>query len=261
MQLPLYQVDAFTSQVFGGNPAAVVPLESWLPDEKLRAIALENNLSETAYFVRSRDRYHLRWFTPAVEVDLCGHATLASAHVIFTRLEPDATKVTFDSRGGELTVTRDGGLYTLDFPALRPLPVSAPAIIGDALGRQPVAAFGARDYLFVFETEDDVRALRPNMEKLSQLDRFAVIVTAPGKDCDFVSRFFAPARGVNEDPVTGSAHCTLTPYWSSRLKKTRLHARQVSARGGELWVEDLGDRIRISGKAADYLEGRITIPD
>jgi PhzF family phenazine biosynthesis protein len=152
-------------------------------------------------------------------------------------------------------------MYTLDFPALRPLPVSAPPMIAEALGANPTQTFAARDYLFVLESEDEVRRLKPNMERLAQLDRFAVIVTAPGGDCDFVSRFFAPARGVNEDPVTGSAHCTLTPYWSSRLSKTKMHARQVSPRGGELWVEDLGERIKISGKAVDYLEGRITIPD
>ncbi len=260
IKLRLYHVDAFTAAVFSGNPAAVVPLEGWLPDDRLQAIAAENNLSETAFIVGGRGRYQIRWMTPTTEVDLCGHATLASGWVVFNVLEPEGSAVTFDSKSGPLTVTRDGPLLALDFPSRPPEPASEalPALTA-ALGRAPREAFSARDYMAVYDHENDVRALRPDMERVAALQHFAVIVTAPGREHDFVSRFFAPAQGVPEDPVTGSAHCTLIPYWSRRLGKTHLRAFQASPRGGELVCEDRGDRVRIAGRAAKYLEGTIEV--
>lgn len=265
MKLPIYQIDAFAGAVFGGNPAAVVPLESWLPDATLQAIALENNLSETAYLVAEGDGWRLRWFTPAVEVDLCGHATLASAYLIFTRLKPGLTRARFQTRSGLLEVTRDGDLLTMDFPAMRPKPLDDAgkmrAALGEALGRAPREVWVARDVVAVYDSADEVRALKPDMTALVRLDAFAVLATAPGSEpgVDFVSRFFAPARGVPEDPVTGSAHCELTPFWAERLGKTRLSARQVSARGGELVCEDRGTRVAIAGRAVLYLEGTISV--
>ncbi|MDX2152542.1 MAG: PhzF family phenazine biosynthesis protein [Bryobacteraceae bacterium] len=261
MKLPLYQVDAFTSRPFAGNPAAVVPLENWLADSTLQAIAAENNLSETAFFVKNGDRYHLRWMTPAVEVDLCGHATLASAYVIFQHLEPHRQSVAFDTRSGELLVERDGELLSLDLPARKPTPCPPSAALADALGAPPAALFGSRDYLALYQTEEEVLALAPDMAKLSAIDRFAVIATAPGRNCDFVSRFFAPAKGVPEDPVTGSAHASLVPFWGERLGKQRMFARQVSSRGGELHCEWRGERVIVKGQVAPYLEGAITLPD
>ncbi len=261
MEVALYQVDAFTGRLFGGNPAAVCPLEAWLPEATMQAIAAENNLSETAFFVPEGEGFGLRWFTPAVEVDLCGHATLASAYVIFERLRREAGKVRFLTRSGELVVARDGERLRMDFPARPPQVCEAHADLVPALGGRPWAVLGARDYLVVYETAAEVAALRPDMERLKQVDRFAVIVTAPGEDCDFVSRFFAPSKGVPEDPVTGSAHCTLVPYWSGRLGKRSLYARQISARGGELWCEDAGERVSMAGEAVLYLEGRIRVPE
>ena len=262
MRIPIYQVDAFTGELFRGNPAAICPLDRWLPDQVLQSIAAENNLSETAYYVPEGDGYRLRWFTPGVEVDLCGHATLASAHVIFSiRREQSGSRVSFLSKSGELTVERENDLYALDFPARPAAECAVDAGLTAALGAAPKLVLGARDYLCVFDSEEEVRALAPNMEKLAAIDRFAFIVTAAGRDCDFVSRFFAPAKGVPEDPVTGSAHCTLIPYWSRRLNKTKLHARQISRRGGELWCEARGERVRIAGRAVKFLEGHIEIPD
>jgi len=259
MRIPLYQVDAFSGRVFAGNPAAVCPLETWLSDEQMQSIARENNLSETAFFVPEGDGYRLRWFTPGVEVDLCGHATLASAFVIFQHLAPELNSVSFQTRSGELIVTRNGDRLTMDFPSRPPGPVEVHPQLLPALGEEPWQVLGASDYLAVYESEDQVRALRPDMGKLMEVDLFAVIVTAPGGDCDFVSRFFAPSKGVPEDPVTGRAHCTLIPYWSRRLGKKHLFARQVSARGGELWCEDRGDRVQISGQAAEFLQGTIIL--
>lgn len=259
MKIPIVQVDAFTDRVFAGNPAAVCPLESWLPDAALQSIAFENNLSETAFFVGRDGDYEIRWFTPTTEVDLCGHATLASAHVILTMLEPARGEVRFGSRSGALRVTKAGDLLCLDFPARAPSPCAMPEGIEEALGRQPREVQSARDLMAVYDTEQEVRALRPDMAKLVALDRFAVIVTAPGTECDFVSRFFAPAQGVPEDPVTGSAHCTLVPYWAKRLGKAKLHARQVSPRGGELYCEQRGERVLIAGRAVRFLEGTIQI--
>jgi len=256
-RIRIYQVDAFSSQVFSGNPAAICPLEEWLPDDQMQAIAGENNLSETAFFVRNGDGYGLRWFTPAVEIDLCGHATLASAFIILNDLTPSENSVRFQTKSGTLLVNREGDLYSLDFPSRPPAECDVPSQLVEALGASPEAVLAARDYMVVYASEDQVRKLEPNMQLVSQLDKFAVIVTAPGRDVDFVSRFFAPAKGVPEDPVTGSAHCTLIPYWSKRLGKKKLHAYQVSRRGGELWCEDRGDRVTMSGKAARFLEGTI----
>lgn len=257
MILPLYQVDAFTGKLFAGNPAAVCPLESWLGDRQMQSIAAENNLSETAFFVRNGDVYDLRWFTPACEVDLCGHATLASAFVVLEYLDRSAAAVRFHTKSGELRVRRNGDLLTMDFPARPPQPCDPLPALAEALGKPPRELGAARDYLAVYDSEEDVRSLDPDMRALAAVDHFAVIVTAPGKDVDFVSRFFAPAEGVDEDPVTGSAHCTLAPYWAQRLGKTSFHALQVSARGGELWCELAGDRVAISGRAVRYLEGTI----
>lgn len=264
MRIPVYHVDAFASRPFEGNPAAICPLEAWLPDATLQAIAGEHNLSETAYYVARGSHYELRWFTPEVEVDLCGHATVASAHVIFdVRRELAGKRVTFQSKSGELGVDRisENGtvLYALDFPSRPPQPIAPLPSLEQALGAVPQQVLKARDYLCVFGSEDEVLALQPDMGKLGRLDCFAVIVTAPGKDCDFVSRFFAPAKGVNEDPVTGSAHCTLIPYWAERLGKTKLFARQRSQRGGELWCEDRGDRVSIGGRAVKFSAGTIEL--
>jgi len=257
--IPIYQVDAFASRLFAGNPAAVCPLEEWLDDSLLQQIAAENNLSETAFFVRGGDRYRLRWMTPEVEVDLCGHATLASAFVIFNYLDRLADSVTFDTRGGELIVRREGDLLAMDFPARLAAPCDAPPGLVHALGRSPAEVNAAQYLMAVFETEDEVRALAPDMKRLAEVDAFGVIVTAPGREADFVSRFFAPRAGISEDPVTGSSHCTLVPYWARRLCKKQLYARQVSRRGGELWCEERGDRVKIAGRAILYMQGTISV--
>jgi PhzF family phenazine biosynthesis protein len=263
MKLRLFQIDAFAGQVFAGNPAAVVPLERWLDDATLQSIASENNLSETAFFVGEKGDFHIRWMTPTDEVDLCGHATLASAWVVFNEIEKGRTEVHFRSQSGLLRVTGDGERLALDFPSRPPEPADAamPALTAAALGAHPREVLASRDYLAVFDSEDEVRALRPDMARVAALDRMAVIATAPGGDCDFVSRFFVPSLGIPEDPVTGSAHCTLVPYWSKRLGRTKLFARQVSARGGELWCEDRGERVSIAGRCVRYLEGTIDLPE
>jgi PhzF family phenazine biosynthesis protein len=258
-RIPVYQVDAFASRVFTGNPAAVCPLEQWLPDEQMQAIAAENNLAETAFFITNGDGYHLRWFTPKVEIDLCGHATLASAFIIMNELRPSAQSVQFWTKSGKLVVTRNGDLLSLDFPARPPEECQVYPGLIPALGGRPEKVLASRDYLVVYTHENELRGLTPNMDLLAKADRFAVIATAPGKDVDFVSRFFAPAQGIPEDPVTGSAHCTLIPYWSKRLRKTKLHAYQASPRGGELWCEDRGERVTISGKAVQFLVGTICL--
>jgi PhzF family phenazine biosynthesis protein len=259
MRLPIVHVDAFTSQVFRGNPAAVCPLESWLDDATLQSIATENNLSETAFIVGGKGDYQIRWMTPATEVDLCGHATLASAFVLFADQEKGRDEVVFRSKSGELRVRRDGDLLTLDFPARPPQPKTAGDDLLAGLGRTPREVWAARDWMAVFESEDEVRRLAPDFARLARVEGFAVIVTAPGARVDFVSRFFAPSQGLPEDPVTGSSHCTLVPFWSKRLGKKRLHALQVSPRGGELFCEDRGDRVAISGRAVRYLQGTIEI--
>jgi PhzF family phenazine biosynthesis protein len=258
--IPVFQVDAFTSRVFGGNPAAVCPLEEWLPDDKLQAIAAEHNLSETAYLRRSAPGlYDLRWFTPAVEVDLCGHATLASALVVFDHLEPWLNEVNFDTRSGRLVVRRAERRLSMDFPARKPTPCQAPAALVEGLRLAPQQVLKSRDFMAVYTSEDEVRSLAPDMSLLKQLPSLGVIATAPGKKTDFVSRFFAPQSGVDEDPVTGSAHSTLIPYWAERLGKQQLHALQVSRRQGELWCTDRGERVDIAGHAVLYSRGTILI--
>jgi predicted PhzF superfamily epimerase YddE/YHI9 len=264
MKLPLYWVDAFASEVSNGNPAAVVPLTQWLPDALLQTIAFENGLAATAFLVRrGESRFELRWFSPTVELVLCGHATLAAAHTLWTELGQTGEVVTFDSHSSRLSVTHHGDRYELDFPS-RPathideLPPELLAGLGSSPGHKALVA-EALYYLCVYDSAATVRALEPRFGQLAALGRAGIIATAPGEDCDFVSRFFAPGIGIPEDPVTGSAHCTLIPYWAQRLGKHALHARQLSARGGELWCELRGDRVGITGKAALYLRGEIEI--
>ena len=259
MRIRMYQVDAFSGRVFAGNPAAVCPLTAWLSDEQMQSIAAENNLSETAFFVEDGSRFQLRWFTPLVEVDLCGHATLASAFVILDRLYPGRDRVDFETRSGHLGVKRHGDRFVLDLPARPPSRRDAVDGVADALGASPREIWAARDEMMVFDAEHEVRALQPDMTALAATGAYGVIATAPGTDCDFVSRFVAPAQGIPEDPVTGSAHCTLTPYWAQRLGKSRLFARQLSQRGGELWCCARGDRVEVAGEAALSLEGTITV--
>ncbi|MDJ0942540.1 MAG: PhzF family phenazine biosynthesis protein [Kiloniellales bacterium] len=259
MTLPIYVVDAFAEARFAGNPAAVCPLETWLPDEVMQAIAAENNLSETAFLVKADGAYDLRWFTPAKEVDLCGHATLGSAFVISTYLDPEARRMVFRTRSGELVVTRDGERLTMDFPALAPQPVERAAEVTEALGFAPQAVLAADKLMAVLESEAEVLAAAPNLDLVAVWPEDGLIITAPGETCDFVSRFFAPAGGIPEDPVTGSAHCVLAPYWAERLGKTELSARQVSARGGALDLSLAGDRVMISGRVVPYLEGIIHV--
>ena len=260
MRLPIHQIDAFAGRVFAGNPAAVCPLDDWLPDHLMQAIAGENNLSETAFLVKDGGDYEIRWFTPVTEARLCGHATLASAFLIMNDLEPGRDTVRFKTRtAGDLVVTREGDLYALDLPADPPSPVAAPDGLVTALGRAPTAVLAADRLLTVFEDEAAVRALAPDMAALVPVHEGGVIATAPGDAVDFVSRFFAPGAGIDEDPVTGSAHAILTPYWSARLGKDRLEARQVSARGGELVCEDRGERVRVIGAAARYMQGVIYV--
>lgn len=260
-RLRLYQVDAFSPEVFGGNPAAVCPLDAWLPDDVLQGIASENNLSETAFVLRDEVRgWQIRWFTPTQEVDLCGHATLAAAYILFTRLAPGLEKAAFHSRSGPLVVTQQEGEWMeMDFPAWMPQPCAMPEGLVEALGATPRQTLVTRDLMAVFDTEEQVRALVPDMAKLAQLEYFAVVATAPGYEADFVSRFFAPRVGVPEDPVTGSAHCALVPYWSRVLRKRYMLAYQLSARGGVLQCEDRGERVGIGGQAVLYLEGHITV--
>jgi len=261
MKLPIYQVDAFTNQLFGGNPAAIVPLKEWLPAPEMQKIAAENNLAETAFFIPQAEHFELRWFTPEFEIDLCGHATLATAHILFTELGYQKDNIHFHTlKAGTLTVTKQNGLYTLNFPSRVPVSCDAPAALIAAIGgKTPIEVLKSRDYVLVYETEADVLALKPDFAALAKIDLMGVIVTAKGDHSDFVSRFFIPAAGINEDPVTGSAHCNLIPYWAEKLGKTELHAYQVSARRGELWCELKGDRVLMKGKAVTYLKGEIYI--
>ena len=259
MKIPYYHVDAFTSTPFAGNPAGVCVLEAWLPDETVLGIAAENNLSETAFLVEGEGHYDLRWFTPVTEVDLCGHATLASAHVVFRHLGHTSPVVRFESKSGTLRVAREEQILVLDFPARPGERCDAPAALVEGLGREPVETYRARDHMAVFGTQAEIEALAPDMALLKEVVSLGVIATAPGDEVDFVSRFFAPTVGIPEDPVTGSAHCTLIPYWSARLGKQVLHARQVSARGGELYCQDAGERVRIGGRAVTYLTGEIEL--
>ena len=258
MHIPIYQVDAFTLGPFSGNPAAVCPLDAWLDDATLQSIAAENNLSETAFIVASAEGYDLRWFTPAIEVDLCGHATLAAGYVVLNHLQPDLDAVAFETLSGRLVVARDGDRLSMDFPARAPTPVAISQALSDALGEAPSEVHMSRDILAVYDDEARVRALSPDQAGLLALDEgLGVIATARGDAVDFVSRFFVPKAGIAEDPVTGSAHCTLVPFWAERLGKSQLVAHQVSPRGGELHCEHRGDRVIMSGRCTLFLTGSI----
>jgi len=254
----MFQVDAFTGTVFGGNPAAICVLGGWLDDALMQSIAAENNLSETAFLVQGETGYEIRWFTPRSEIDLAGHPTLASAYVVFEILEPGCTEVRFDTRhSGQLAVHKKGTLLEMDFPSRPAKPCPTPEALVEGLGVSPSEVLRSRDYLVVLGSEEEVRSVRPDFQLLENLDGFGIIITAPGEEVDFVSRFFAPGEGIPEDPVTGSAHATLIPYWSGRLGKRELHARQISARGGELFCAAKGDRVEIAGRAVLYLEGSV----
>ncbi len=264
MRLPIFRVDAFTNQAFHGNPAAVVPLKRWMEDAVLQNIAMENNLSETAFFVPDGSGYHLRWFTPIAEVPLCGHATLATAFVIFNFLAPAKKVVHFHTLSGNLSVRRKSDLLTMDFPRYVPQRCDAPDLLAEGLGLRPKEVWNTREdqnYYAIFETAREIRSLNPKMNILEKLHPCQVAVSAPDDKVDFVSRFFAPSIGIPEDPVTGSMHCALIPYWASRLGKTTLRAEQVSSRGGELSCEDLpsANRVRISGHAVLSMRGVIPL--
>ncbi len=259
MELPIYQVDAFASKVFAGNPAAVMPLQQWFDDATLQAIAAENNLSETAFLVACERGYELRWFTPSVEVNLCGHATLAAAHTLFEHLGEKGDAVYFQTRSGELGVTRSAGLLTLDFPVTPLVSAEVDLAVCDALGAIASEAVISPDdphsVVYVYEFEQDVAALQPDFAALLSASKYSVIATAPGDECDFVSRFFGPQVGIDEDPVTGSAHCALVPYWAKRLGQNALQARQISARGGDLACELRGDRVFMTGRGVTFMRG------
>ncbi len=262
MYLRVFHVDAFTAKAFSGNPAAVCPLTRWLDDDLLRLVAAENNLSETAFFVRRGDLYELRWFTPRCEVKLCGHATLASAFVLLQILVSGGYSIRFETRfSGDLTVFRDGDFLAMDFPALPPWTCpTPPAGLIEGLGKPPATVVQIEDnYFAVYPSQQDVENIRPDFRLLEKLHPAGVAITAPGKDADFVSRYFAPSYGLPEDPVTGSTHCSLAPYWAQRLGRTSLHARQISARGGELWCEFKGERVIIKGTAVLTLRGELAI--
>lgn len=260
MELTLYQVDAFTGKLFGGNPAAVCPLDKWLDDALMQSIALENNLSETAFFVKEGTHYHIRWFTPLEEVPLCGHATLASSFVIFNFIEKDADKLFFNSQSGELIVEKENDLLTLNFPSSPPAACEMKDVLLTPFKEKPIEALYAEDtYILVFETEREIREMKPDIKSITNVDSHAIITTAKGDDADFVSRFFAPKIGLDEDPVTGFAHTLLTPYWAQKLNKNKMHALQVSKRGGGLFIENLDNRVKIAGKAALYFVGKINV--
>ena len=262
MYIDIYQIDAFTDTLFSGNSAAVCPLKSWLSDDLLLKIAQENNLAETAYFIKlGNGNYHLRWFTPEIEMDLCGHATLASAHVLFEYLDYKKDTISFKTQSGLLKVKKEGDFLEMDFPSRPPQKAELPKIITDSLNIQPKEVYKDRDYLLMYNNETEIKNLKPNQVLLNQinLDPGGIIVTAKGNNVDFVSRFFTPQAALFEDPVTGSAHCTLTPFWTERLNKKELHALQISDRVGELFCRLENDRVFIKGKAVKYLNGQIII--
>ena len=260
MKIPYYQIDVFTDRLFRGNPAGVCLLPSgWLGDEAMQNIAFENNQSETAFVVEQGDSYGLRWFTPTLEMDLCGHATVAPAHVLFTEYGLKTERIVFETRSGAVSVAREAERLVLDFPSRPAAACAGPGEVEGVLGKKPLEVLRSRDYLMVFQDEADVRDMQPDFRLMEKWDCLGVIVTAPGKEADFVSRFFAPGAGVNEDPVTGSAHSTLIPYWAERLRKKDLHALQLSARGGELFCRDEGDRVKIGGRAVTYMRGEIDL--
>ena len=260
MRLVVYQVDAFTNKVFGGNPAAIIPLQSWLDDGIMQKIAMENNLSETAFFVKQEEGYHIRWFTPSLEIDLCGHATLASAYIIKTFLEPHVQELTFTTqKAGILKTHSKDGMYTLDFPARMPVTTKAPPALLDSLGiTTAIEILKSRDYFVVLPNEEAVQNMEPDFNLMKELNA-GVIITAKGRSADIVSRFFYPAAGIDEDPVTGSAHCNLIPYWSEKLGTTKIYAKQLSKRGGDLWCEYKGDRVLMSGHCVLFMTGEISI--
>lgn len=259
MELSIYQIDAFANKPFEGNPAAICPLQSWLPDKVMQSIAQENNLSETAFFVPTEHGFHIRWFTPVAEVDLCGHATLASAYVIFTFLGFKESTINFESKSGLLKVEQNDGLLVMDFPSQPPIPCQMPEEIIQAFKNTPIECLKSEDYIVVFRNENEVASAQPDFGALSKLDLRGVAITAKSNKYDFVARFFAPKFGINEDPVTGSAYTQLLPYWSNILGVTKLHAKQVSSRGGEVFCEVMGNRVNIAGKAVKYLAGEIEI--
>jgi PhzF family phenazine biosynthesis protein len=261
MKYNLYQIDAFTDTIFGGNPAVVVPLDHWLSDDVLLKIAKENAVAETAFFVDKGDTFHLRWFTPEIEMDLCGHATLASAHCLATILNYPKNEIVFESLSGNLLVNVEDGLYKLNFPARMPVEADLPLIISNSLNIQPKEILKSRDYVLVYDSETDIRNIKINQQSFDQINLApgGVIVTAKGDNCDFVSRFFTPQTSILEDPVTGSAHCSLIPFWSKRLDKKVLYAQQLSERMGKLYCEDQGDRVIISGQAKTYSIGHFWI--
>jgi PhzF family phenazine biosynthesis protein len=260
MKLKLYQVDAFTDKLFHGNPAGVCPLSEWLPDETMQNIASENNLAETAFFVKEENDYRIRWFTPKVEVDLCGHATLATGHVLFNHLNFKDSLIIFNSRSGILKVRRENEMIVMDFPKDSFIDVPAPLELTRGLGKEPIQLFKGRDdYMAVYQSEDDILNLKPDMEILCRIKSRGIIVTAKGKESDFVSRFFAPQVGINEDPVTGSAHTSLAPYWANVYMKDELTAIQLSSRKGWLKCKVTDTRVEIAGKAVTYMEGEIEV--
>ena len=259
MELNLYQIDSFTDTPFEGNPAAIIPLKTWLPDNIMQSIAEENNLSETAFFVPNNKGFHIRWFTPKTEVDLCGHATLAAAYVLFNIQGYNKERIEFESKSGTLTVLQKDNWLVMDLPAQPPIPCDVPDEIVKAFDKVPIECLRSEDYIAVFETESDILSIKPDIDYLKKLDLRGVIITAKSRQYDFVSRFFAPKYGIDEDPVTGSAHTQLIPYWAHKLGKTNMQAKQVSSRGGEILCELYNDRVLISGKAVKFLEGKIQL--
>jgi len=260
MKLKIYQIDAFAEKVFSGNPAAVIPLENWVPDEVMQKIAMENNLSETAFFVSTENGFHIRWFTPLAEVDLCGHATLATAHVLFNHLNYTENEISFQSRSGILKVKKEQELIVLNFPTSKLTGIEIPENLKNAFNHKPVKSLKGRDdIILIFENKEQITQLNPDFQQILASKTRGIIVTAKSEKYDFVSRFFAPAVGVNEDPVTGSAHTMLIPYWSGVLGKNELMAKQVSARGGVLHCKNLGERVEIGGNAVTYLVGEINL--
>ncbi|MFC2151548.1 PhzF family phenazine biosynthesis protein [Bacteroidota bacterium] len=260
MKIPIYQVDAFTDHIFGGNPAAVCPLKEWLDTDTMQKIAEENNLSETAFYVPKNDFFEIRWFTPKVEINLAGHPTLATAWVIFNELNYSSNNIRFISPlSGELNIEKKDELITMDFPSNKPEPIKEPKFLVEALGKNPLEILNSRDLLVVYKNQQEIEAIKPDYGLLEKIDTFGIIITAPGEDSDFVSRFFAPRAGINEDPVTGSAHTILIPYWAEKLNKTRMSAIQLSERIGKLQCEYLGNRVKISGTAKLFIKGEIII--
>ncbi len=259
MKMTIYQVDAFTDHVFGGNPAAVCPLHRWIDESLMLSIAGENNLSETAFFVKTNAGFEIRWFTPELEIDLCGHATLATAHVLFQHLQYDRAEIEFVYAGGKLAVVREDQLIKMDFPAVPAAPTATTEGLLRSMKLAPLEAFKARDYMLIYDSEEDIASLTPDFAEMAKINTVGIIATAPGRDVDFVSRFFAPKAGINEDPVTGSAHCTLIPYWADRLGKSTLSALQLSKRRGDVQCAYLGERVMIAGQAVTYMQGEIYV--